>query len=183
MTIAMTQSAVRFLLLALLVTTATTCSAATSCIQNKESGTYEAATKGSDKPCPTTVTVAFFLGEQPTNSAPEQLRPQEITQDVTTTYAENMPAESVWHLKAEDGSVYAALKRWATTAGWQMSWEIPVDFPIEILDSSTGSFEASVRRVLTAFRVSDYPPYPCFHENRVVRVVRRVQGNDDECKQ
>ena len=87
-----------------------------------------------------------------------------------------------WQLRAEDGTVYAALKRWSVQAGWQISWEIPVDFPIEIEDDATGLYEHAVRRVLTAFRVSDYPPHPCFHENRVVRVVRRIQGNDDECK-
>lgn len=93
------------------------------------------------------------------------------------------PVPSVqWDLRVEDGSIYAALKRWSYLAGWQISWEIPVDFPIEIMDSSKGSFENSVRRILTAFKVADYPPYPCFHENKVVRVVRRIQGDDEECK-
>ena len=87
-----------------------------------------------------------------------------------------------WQLRAEDGSVYAALKRWSSLAGWQVSWEIPVDFPIEIEDDATGTYEQAVQRVLTALRVSDYPPHPCFHQNRVVRVVRRIQGNGDECK-
>jgi len=96
--------------------------------------------------------------------------------------APTIGTQASWALRAEDGSVYAALKRWSVSAGWQISWEIPVDFPIEIEDVSGGSYEFAVRRVLTAFRVSDYPPHPCFHENRVVRVVRRIQGNDDECR-
>jgi hypothetical protein len=87
-----------------------------------------------------------------------------------------------WQLRAEDGTVYAALKRWSALAGWQISWEIPVDFPIEIEDDASGTYESAIQRVLTALRVSDYPPHPCFHDNRVLRVVRRIQGNDDECK-
>lgn len=156
--------------------------AATSCVQNKESGAYEASHNGDA--CP--VELALFSGEQATKGE-HKVEAEKVEvgsqYEVATTHTANAPTESTWHLKAEDGSVYAALKRWAKTSGWQLSWEIPVDFPIEILDSSTGTFEDAVRRVLTAFRVADYPPYPCFHENKVVRVIRRIQGNDDECKQ
>lgn len=99
-----------------------------------------------------------------------------------TAWVNTSASTTSWRLRSDDGSVYAALKRWSTQAGWQISWEIPVDFPVEIEDDATGSYEQAVRRVLTAFGVSDYPPYPCFHVNRVVRVVRRIQGNDDECR-
>lgn len=166
-----------FLAIALLVL-ATSSHAATSCVQNTASGAYESS-KNDGNACPPEL--ALFSGEQTTKHGPTT--EMVVEREVSTVQAEHVLAKSAWHLKAEDGSVYAALKRWATSAGWQMSWEIPVDFPIEILDSSSGTFEEAVQRVLTAFRVADYPPYPCFHENKVVRVIRRIQGNGDECKQ
>lgn len=158
---------------------------ATSCIQNKISGLYEsdkASNKNSDNAC---LTKELFTSKEQSSVINQTLiQPQN---HLIYSVTENTPLEekitrTTWNLLTEDGSVYAALKRWSTLAKWQISWEIPVDFPIEIIDSSTGSFENSVRRVLAALHVSDYPPHPCFYENNVVRVVRRIQGNDDECK-
>jgi len=153
--------------------------AATLCIQNKESQTYETLDRTKDCVFPD----AFNRTER------QSLSHVDLTADANSSSNKNtdhdsaaFPTTAHWDLRADDGTVYAALKRWAATAGWQISWEIPVDFPVEILDISYGSFEDSVRRVLTAFKVADYPPYPCFHKNHVVRIVRRISGTDDECQ-
>jgi hypothetical protein len=147
--------------------------AATSCVQAKGSTLYTST--DSKKECVLPDLFGNHQAQTPTEHRPSNLSEFESRLENAEQFA------STWALRTEDGSIYAALKRWSLAAGWQLSWEIPVDFPIEIVDSSTGTFEKSVRRVLTALRISDYPPYPCFHENRVVRVVRRIQGNDDEC--
>lgn len=91
------------------------------------------------------------------------------------------PAIKTWEIKATDLSIYGAMVRWAKEADWQLSWTIPKDYPVEIVDSHTGTFEDAVFRVLDAYKVSEYPPWPCFHRNKVLRVVRRV-GDGQECK-
>lgn len=91
-------------------------------------------------------------------------------------------APGVWEIRPEDLSIYAALRRWAKVANWQISWEIPVDYPATILDRSSGTFEQAIDRVMTAYSNADYPPKGCFHANNVVRIVRRV-GDGQECKQ
>lgn len=149
--------------------------AAVSCVQNTGSATFRAAHQKIDQ----------SANQQNDCVLPEkwQRTPMAVGSDMERTVAtSDQSAQSSWELRVEDGSVYAALKRWSLQVGWQVSWEIPVDFPIEIVDVSMGSFEDSVRRVLTAFKVADYPPHPCFHQNKVIRVVRRIQGNDDECR-
>jgi len=147
---------------------------ATSCIQNKGTATYKAAYGTAHPQADCVLPELLSPLVVPRIDAAESLAP-----DGRTVMQPEL--EPQWELRVEDGSIYAALKRWSAQVGWQISWEIPVDFPVEIVDVSTGPFEESVRRVLTAFKVSDYPPYPCFHENKVIRIVRRIQGNDDEC--
>ncbi len=155
---------------------------ATLCLQNRETQTYEALNKTHDCALPDA-----FNPSQPLSTNHEKLTavrdPDDAAQNLQDIRNALTPAEAHWELRAPDSTVYAALKRWSALAGWQVSWEIPVDFPVEIHDDYYGKFEESVRRVLTALKVADYPPYPCFHENNVVRIVRRIQGNGDECQQ
>jgi len=159
---------------------------ATSCIQTKASGTYASPNKHVDCLIPgasvRSTSVLPQVTEQENNVAVHASNFEEKSGSISSLISSEALPATTWNLRVEDGSVYVAIKRWSAIAGWQVSWEIPVDYPIEIIDSSTGSFESSVRRVLAAFAVSDYPPYPCFHENHVVRIVRRIQGNDSECK-
>ena len=169
---------VRLLIFLFLTGFACVTSAAISCVQNRGSATFTAVNQKTS--------------QKPDCVLPEKLNRTMVAETSSAVQAETAPpvqsfatvseSQLPWELRVEDGSVYAALKRWSSQVGWQVSWEIPVDFPIEIVDVSMGSFEDSVRRVLTAFKVSDYPPHPCFHQNKVIRVVRRIQGNDDECR-
>jgi len=162
-------------LFGLLLLVAATGWCAASCVHNKETSTYQTAsgTAPAQRDC---LLPDMLKSQAELNGIAGRTSDAELR---TVTRSDSEPQ---WELRIEDGSIYAALKRWSAKVGWQISWEIPVDFPVEIVDVSAGQFEESVRRVLTAFRVSDYPPYPCFHENKVIRVVRRIQGNDDECR-
>lgn len=165
----------KFTLFVSVVTVLATGRAAELCMQNPGSTEYRSDSPAADcalpEPLKTRLSKTGFA-----NALSEPSTTQSTRQSPAST------ATASWELRAEDGTVYAALKRWSVLAQWQISWEIPVDFPIEIEDAATGTYEYAVQRVLAALRVSDYPPHPCFHENRVVRIVRRIQGNDDECK-
>lgn len=89
-------------------------------------------------------------------------------------------ALSHWEIRANDLSIYSALKRWSDEAGWQLSWEIPVDYPVSIVGSFDNNFRGAVDSVVEAYRDSDYAPKGCFYENNVLRIVRRV-GDGKEC--
>ena len=154
---------------------------ATLCVENKNTQSYAAINQVKDCALPD----ALNRRTPQVSSSSEPLDQRGVNPSADKNRAiENQSSlsKNKWELRIEDGSVFAALKRWSVVSGWQLSWEIPVDFPIEIFDSSSENFEDAVRRVLTAFKVADYPPYPCFHENKVVRVVRRIQGNGTECQ-
>jgi hypothetical protein len=92
----------------------------------------------------------------------------------------SVPAQE-WEIKPDDMSIYTALRRWGQAAQWQVTWEIPVDFPVTITDKFQGNFEDAVTRVVTAYEGSDYPPKACFYQNRVVRIIRLL-GNGKECE-
>lgn len=86
-----------------------------------------------------------------------------------------------WEIRPTDLTIYAAMKRWAAQAKHQLTWEIPVDYPVTILDRFNGTFEEAVKRAMDAYEIADLQPKACFYDNNVVRVVRRV-GDGKECR-
>jgi hypothetical protein len=99
---------------------------------------------------------------------------------VVTVAAPEKSAVAIWEIKASDLSIYGTLKRWSDQAGWQLSWEIPTDYPVTILGSFDNNFRGAVDSVMDAYGASDFPPKGCFYDNNVIRVVRRV-GDGKEC--
>lgn len=92
-----------------------------------------------------------------------------------------------WKLEASDLSVFSAIKRWARKTlqsgnGWQVSWEVPIDYPVTIVGTFKGEFEEAVSELIEGYRKSDYPPKACkYMHNRVVRIVR-LTGTGKECE-
>ena len=89
--------------------------------------------------------------------------------------------ELTWEIRSDDMAINPTIRRWAKIANWQVSWEIPVDYPVTLTDKFVGSFESAVARVVNAYEGSDYPPKACFYDNKVVRMVR-LMGNGKECE-
>lgn len=91
-----------------------------------------------------------------------------------------------WDVEATDLSIYAALKRWTRkTEGrgaqtWQISWEIPVDYPVTILGTFRMPYEEAVAKLIDGYRKADYPPKACIYNNHVIRIVRFL-GTGTEC--
>lgn len=112
--------------------------------------------------------------------APEASKDQRIETPHSAPDAVVAPPPT-WEVRIDDGSINTTMRRWAFAAHWQLSWEVPVDYPAEVQDVFKGSYEDAVRRVINALKISPYPPWPCFHENNVLRIVRRVQGDNSEC--
>ncbi|SEI14499.1 Toxin co-regulated pilus biosynthesis protein Q [Paraburkholderia hospita] len=85
-----------------------------------------------------------------------------------------------WEVRASDVTLRQALMRWAKDAGWQVSWEIAYDYPVQLEGSFTGSFEDAVDQFMGSLRYSEYPALACMYEaNRVVRVLH--YGDKKEC--
>lgn len=85
-----------------------------------------------------------------------------------------------WDVRASDVTLRQALMRWAKDAGWQVSWEIAYDYPVQLEGSFSGSFEDAVTQFMSSLRYSDYPALACLYEaNHVVRVLH--YGDKKEC--
>lgn len=115
-------------------------------------------------------------GGPSTTGTPAASRPPEITTPTAS------PSQSgTWEIRPTDLTIYAAMKRWAAQAKHQLTWEIPVDYPVTILDRFNGTFEEAVKRAMDAYEIADLQPKACFYDNNVVRIVRRV-GDGKECR-
>lgn len=85
-----------------------------------------------------------------------------------------------WQVRTSDVTLRQSLMRWARDAGWQVSWEIPYDYPVQLEGSFTGNFEDAVDQFMGSLRYSDYPALACMYEaNHVVRVLH--YGDKKQC--
>lgn len=80
-----------------------------------------------------------------------------------------------------DGTLRAALSRWARASGWTFQpehWAVDVDIPINGSASFPGGFTHAVESLVAATELSDRPLQPCFYANQVLRVVPYAQPCD-----
>ncbi|SEU40343.1 Toxin co-regulated pilus biosynthesis protein Q [Burkholderia cepacia] len=100
--------------------------------------------------------------------------------DVSAKPAVPLAVAMRWEVRASDVTLRQTLIRWAKDAGWQVSWEIGYDYPVQLEGSFTGSFENAVDQFMGSLRYSDYPALACMYEaNHVVRVLH--YGDKKEC--
>ena len=89
--------------------------------------------------------------------------------------------QPVWKLTPADGTIKAALARWAKQADWQMSWEIPngKDFRFDQVATYAGTFEEAVQHLTISLKESDLPIRSIFYRcNRVLRIVPLSSGEN-----
>lgn len=83
-------------------------------------------------------------------------------------------AVTSWRLEPGDQTLRAALDRWSRKAGWQMFWEMGVDYPIAAPADIDGSFEDAVAVVVRSLSQADVPPKAVFYRgNHVLRLIPR----------
>lgn len=81
---------------------------------------------------------------------------------------------STWDIKAMDRTLNAALARWAYVAGWQLLWEVPIDYAVEADTSIGGTFEQAVETVTQSMAGAEIPLKAVFYQgNRVLRIVAK----------
>ena len=82
------------------------------------------------------------------------------------------PALHAWDVTVADKTLKAALNRWATAAGWQLVWELPVDYAVSARTEIKGSFTEAVETIARSMATADTPMKAIFYEgNRVLRIV------------
>jgi len=90
-------------------------------------------------------------------------------------------AEPIFDVSPADGTLRAALSRWANTAGWTFAfahWAVEVDIPIVAAATFPLPFEQAVQELTASTELSDQPVRPCFYTNRVLRIVAHTQPCD-----
>ncbi|MCY1532245.1 Toxin co-regulated pilus biosynthesis protein Q [compost metagenome] len=86
-----------------------------------------------------------------------------------------------WVVRATDLTLRQSLMRWAKDAGWQVSWEVKYDFPVQLEAAFGGTFEDAVEQFTASLRTSEFPLLGCMYEgNRVVRILH--YGDKKECE-
>lgn len=84
------------------------------------------------------------------------------------------PAPMNWAVRISDVTLRQALERWGREASppWQVSWEVKVNFPVQLEAAFSGSFESAVEQFMDSLKGSDHPLLGCLYEgNHVVRVL------------
>jgi hypothetical protein len=73
-----------------------------------------------------------------------------------------------------DKTLNAALSRWAASAGWQLVWELTVDYAVDTQTSIPGTFEDAVTAVVKSMDAAEMPMQAIFYKgNRVLRIVSK----------
>lgn len=93
--------------------------------------------------------------------------------DVKISPVQSASVTAAWEVRADDKTFKAMITRWAKIAGWQLYWEIGVDYPILASATISGRFEEAVGDVVRAMQSADVPPKAVFYENKVLRITSR----------
>ncbi|QGZ43319.1 hypothetical protein GO485_25960 [Pseudoduganella flava] len=79
-----------------------------------------------------------------------------------------------WEIALTDRTLNAALARWAAAAGWQLLWELPVDYAVQARTTIPGKFEDAVALVVTSMEGAEIPMKAVFYQgNKVLRIMAK----------
>lgn len=79
-----------------------------------------------------------------------------------------------WDIVMSDKTLNGAMARWAAAAGWQLSWELPVDYAVQARTSVPGSFDEAVTQVVNSMEGAEIPMQAIFYKgNKVLRILAK----------
>lgn len=79
-----------------------------------------------------------------------------------------------WDIVVADRTLNAAMARWAAAAGWQLLWELPVDYAVQAQTSVPGKFEDAVTVVVNSMEGAEIPMKAIFYSgNKVLRIMAK----------
>lgn len=107
-------------------------------------------------------------------------QPPKESQSIPVPPAEPAPPATpatpapVWEINLADKTLSVTLGRWAEKAGWQLLWELPVDYAVEAQTAVPGTFEEAVDAVTKSMEAVDAAMHAVFYKgNKVLRIVAR----------
>lgn len=108
-----------------------------------------------------------------THDTPQARLPPPIPKEEATAVAPPAPVAE-WELTPSDKTLNTALSRWATKAGWQLVWEFPHDYEIDVRSTVPGTFEEAIEAVAKSIDTAEAPMRVIFYKgNKVLRIVAR----------
>lgn len=79
-----------------------------------------------------------------------------------------------WEIIVSDKTLNATMARWAAAAGWQLLWELPVDYAVEARTRVSGTFEEAVAIVARSMEGAEIPMKAVFYQgNKVLRIIAK----------
>jgi hypothetical protein len=79
-----------------------------------------------------------------------------------------------WEVIPSDKTLHTALARWSAIAGWQLVWELPVDYAVSVRTEIRGTFAEAVAMVTKSMATAEIPMKAIFYDgNRVLRIVAK----------
>lgn len=97
-------------------------------------------------------------------------------QDITDLQQKDLN-ERTWTVQFSDGTVRRMLQRWSADAGYQLLWDVPRDYPIEVEVKLHGNFRDVVWLVVKSLSGTDAPVQATINSDvRLVRIVRFLNG-------
>ena len=124
-----------------------------------------------------------FSKRSPINAHPfaktpmDDLRPGATEPQGLTGFQDKDLREKDWTVQFSDGTVRRMLQRWADDAGYQLLWEVPRDYPIEVEMKLHGKFRDAVRTLARSLALTDAPVQLSINPDiRLIRVVRYLSG-------
>lgn len=93
------------------------------------------------------------------------------TGDSTLAIRAPVQVAPAWEIAPADKTLNFTLARWTAMAGWQLLWELPVDYAVEARTTLNGSFEQAVEMVVRSMETAEIPIKAIFYKgNRVLRI-------------
>lgn len=116
--------------------------------------------------------------QEKTGSKVDAIEP-EISSVLPQIIAVSAPPETskpvaTWEIATPDKTLKSAITRWSAAAGWQLSWELPIDYAIELRTTITGTFEEAVEVVAKSMDKAEVPMKMILYKgNKVLRIVAK----------
>jgi hypothetical protein len=113
---------------------------------------------------------------QPAKASPPAPTPiaEPVAPAATATPAPPAKPDTVWEIVPADKTLSAALARWAGAAGWQLVWELQVDYAVETRTTVPGTFEEAVDAVARSMGSAETAMQAIFYKgNKVLRIVAK----------
>lgn len=102
----------------------------------------------------------------------QQARTDGVPQQRTDAQEGN--ASLIWEIAPSDRTLNSTLSRWSASAGWQLVWDMEVDYPVETRAVLQGTFQEAVATVAQSLSGASVPVQATFYEgNKVLRIVAK----------